>query len=184
MLFPEIIAYLLTLRYPGAESGKMGWVCYEGGVQISYPFVPPGASVAYTVRPLNGVTAWIVYSVKFDTQGVPNTATGILNQYGNFTYSGLVTQQIRDDGLGMFVLVTDQEPTYFTANNISPLAQGGGALITFLVIPSPEDLVTVTDALRRLHTSTESERLLQQTASLLGQLTGQPQEPRPSIGGR
>jgi len=181
-MLPEIIAYLLTLRYPGAESGKMGWVCYQGGVQLYLPLVPPGQTVAYTIRPLHGVFAWILYSLKFEPQGVPNTGAGTASQYGASIYSGLMTQRVRDDGFESFILVTEQEPTYVSQINISPLTQGGGIFLTFIVIPSPQDLVTVTDALRRLHTSTESERLQQQAVSILGVLTGQPQEPRPPIG--
>jgi len=160
----------------------MGWVCYQGGVQIYLPLVPSGQTVAYTIRPLHGVAAWIAFSLKLEPQEVPNTGAGTVSQYGASVYSGLMTQRVRDDGFDNFVLVTEQEPTYVSLTNISPITQGGGLFLTFIVIPSPQDLVTVTDALRRLHTSTESERLGQQAVSLLGALAGQPQEPRPPIG--
>jgi len=183
MIVPEIVNFLLTLRYPGAERGKQNWVCYRGTIQIIFPMIPPGISIHYTVRPLQGVHAWLGYSTKFGTDTVPNTFTGTISRYGTTPYGGTLSQRIRDDVLEDFHLVTEQEPTYVSITNISPLVQRIDIIGDYIVIPSSQDLVTVVDALRRLHTSTESERLLQQIAHLLGVITGQPQKPLPSIGG-
>ena len=183
MYFPEVINYLLTLRYPGSETGKTNWVCYRGGWQVIIPLVPAGTTVPYTIRPLNGVYGWLGYATRFGTDIVPNSFTASVHQYGSSPYSGLLSQRIRDDALEYFILVTEQEPTYLSVTNISPLAQRGEAFGDFLVIPSPQDLVTITDALRRLQTSSESEQLLRQAVYLLGILSGQPLEPRPPIGG-
>jgi len=183
MIFPEIINYLLTLKYPGSETGKTNWVCYRGGWQVVVPIVAPGQTISYTVQPLHGVYAWLAYATRFGTDIVPNSFTATINQYGTNPYSGLLSQRIRDDALEFFFLVTEQEPTHLSVTNISPLAQRGEVFGDFLVISSQQDLVTISDALRRLHTSTESEQLLQQAVYLLGILSGQPQEPRPPIGG-
>ncbi len=183
MLFPEVINYLLTLRYPGSETGKMNWVCYRGGWQVIIPAVPSGVTIPFTIRPLHGNYAWLGYSTSFGTDILPNTFTGTISQYGTTPYSGVLTQRIRDDSFEYFILTTEQEPTYLSVTNISPLAQRGECIGNFLVIPSPQDLETITDALRRLHTSTLSETLLQQVVYLLGRLSGQPQEPLPPIGG-
>jgi len=104
-------------------------------------------------------------------------------QYGSSPWSGVVTQRGKDDPAEYFAIVTEQEPAYLSLTNISPLAQRWETLADFMVIPSPEDLKIVLDALRRLYTSTTSEKLLQQAVHLLGVLSGEPQEPLPSVGG-
>jgi hypothetical protein len=114
---------------------------------------------------------------------VPNTFSGSIASYGTEPLSAVLTSRVRDDPFEYFTLVTEQEPVNITMSNISPLGQRAEILSDFLVIPNPNDLATITDALRRLETSTESEHLLQQAAYLLGVLSGQPQEPRPPIGG-
>ena len=183
MYFPEVIAYLLTLRYPGSETGKMNWVCYRGGWQVILPVVPAGITIPYTIRPLEGSAAWLGYATRFGTDMVPNVFTGTISQHGTTPYSGILTQRARDDAFEYFILTTEQEPTRLTITNISPLAERAEVTGDFVVIPSPQDLVTVTDALRRLHTSEVSEQLQQQGNYLLGVLSGGRQEPRPPVGG-
>ena len=183
MFFPDIINYLLTLRYPGSEIGRQNWVCYKGAVQIIVPLGRPGATASYSLRPLHGVYAWLAYLGKFGTDMVPNSLSGTISQYGTTPYSGVLSQRVRDDAFEYFILVTEQEPTYLSITNLSSLAARGEIIHEFLVIPTPQDLVTILDALRRLHTSTESEQLLRQAVYLLEVLSGKPQKPRTPIGG-
>jgi len=114
---------------------------------------------------------------------VPNTFSGSISQFGSVPYSGVFSQRYRDEDLDYLAVVTEQEPVYINISNISPLNQKGESLTHMLVISSPQDLDTVMDALRRLHTTTKSEELLQESVYLLGVLSGQPQEPRPPVGG-
>lgn len=183
MIFPEVINYLLTLRYPGSEEGKLNWVCYRGVVQTVAPLVPPGVTLNYTFRPLYGSYAWLVWSTRCGTDVVPNAFSGTIQQYGSTPWSGIATQRGLTDPAEYFAVVTEQEPGYVSVTNLSPVVQHWEALADFIVIPTVQDLKTILDALRRLHTSTESEQLLQQAVYLLGLLSGQPQEPRPPIGG-
>ena len=183
MIFPEIINYLLTLRYPGSEKERQNWVCYRGFVQYRVPLIWPMQTVAYTVRPLFGIYAWLGWDIKFGSEMVPDTFTVSVSQFGSRPISGQVTQMIRDNNVEGFVMTTDQEPMYMSVTNISPLAQRGEMAGSALMISTPHDLATIMDALRRLHTSTESERLLQQAVYLLGILSGEPLEPRPPVGG-
>ena len=183
MIFPEVINYLLTLRYPGSESDRQNWVCYRSGYQVIIPVVPPGATIAYTVQPLHGVYAWLGWSTRFGTDMVPNVFTGTIRQYGTIPVNGVLSQRMRDDAIEYFILVTEQEPTHITVSNISPLGQRLEVLGDMIVIPTPKDLATITDALRRLHTSARSEQLQQEAAYSLSVLSGQPLEPRPPIGG-
>ena len=183
MIFPDIVNYLLTLRYPGSESEKQNWVCYHGVMQVRIPFIAPGQTIFYTVRPPLGIHAWIGYGTVFCTDAVPHTITGVIQQYGATPYSGVLTQVLRDNEIEGFLTITQQEPMYYSVTNVSSVGQKFEEIGTYLVVPSPQDMITILDALRRLHTSTESERLLQQTVSLLGVLSRQQQEPRPSIGG-
>lgn len=183
MIFPEIISFLLSLKYPGSESERMNWVCYRGAVQLIIPLMPPNTTISYTARPLHGSYAWLYYSTRMGTDVLPNVFTGTVNQYGTTPYSGLVTQRMRDDPLEFLLLVTEQEPIYMSVSNISPLAQRFESYGDLIVIPTPQDLAVIMDALRRLHTSKESEDLLRRANYLLGLLSGQPQEPLPSIGG-
>lgn len=183
MIFPDIINYLLTLKYPGSETGKQDWVCYRGCLQALIPLLPPNVTVNWNHRPLHGVYAWLAWATRIATDVIPNVFSVALSHYGGELYSGVLTQRARDDPAEYFVLITEQEPAFTSVTNISPVAQRWEAFCDFIVIPSPQDLVTVTDALRRLHTSTKSEELLQQAVNLLSALSGQPQEPRPPIGG-
>jgi len=114
---------------------------------------------------------------------VPNTFNAILEVYGTMPLNAVLSALVVDIPFEHFTLITDQEPTKITMSNNSPLAQRGEVLIDYLVIPSPEDLKTITDALRRLETSKESEQLLQQAVYLLGVLANQPLEPLPAVGG-
>ena len=183
MIFPEIINYLLTLRYPGSETERQSWVCYRGFIQYIVPLILPGQTIPYTVKPLAGIHAWLGYDIRFASDMVPNAFTATVSQFGSRPFSGQVTQVVRDNNIEGFVMTTEQEPMYMSVTNISPLAQRGEMIGTALMISSPQDLATILDALRRLHTSTESEQLLQQAVYLLGILSGQPQEPRPPVGG-
>ena len=183
MIFPEVINYLLTLKYPGSEAARTDWVCYRGLLQIIFPLFPPYTTFNYTVRPLHGVFAWLAYSTRMGTDIVPNTLSGTIQQFGSVPWSVVITQRGKDEPAEYFVLITDQEPTFTSITNISPLGQRWESITDFVVIPREQDLVTVMDALRRLHTSKESEELLRQAKDLLGQLTRQPPDPRPSIGG-
>ena len=180
---PDIINYLLTLRYPGSEKERQNWVCYRGFVQYRVPLIWPFQTIAYTVRPLSGTYALLGYDIKFASEMVPDTFIGTIGQFGSRLFSGRVTQIVRENNIEGFVLTTEQEPTQMSVTNISPLAQRGEMVGSGLIISSPQDLATILDALRRLQTSTESEQLLQQAVHLLGILSGEPQEPRPPVGG-
>ena len=184
MIFPDIINYLLTLRYPGSENGKQNWVCYHGMAQVIVPIIQPGQTINYTERPLQGVYAWIGYAIKFGSDIPPDVLTGMVQQYGSTPYSGIITQALRDNEIEGFLVVTEQEPTYLSVTNISPLAQRGETLGSFLVVPTSQDMITIFDALRRLHTSQETEQLLQRIAGRLDAMSGLPvQTPKPPIGG-
>ena len=183
MIFPEIINYLLTLRYPGSTKERQSWVCYRGFIQYKVPLIQPGQTIAYTVRPQVGTYAWLGYDSRFASDMVPNTFTGTVSQFGSRSFGGQITQAVRDSNIEGFTLVTEQEPMYMSITNISSLAQMGEVIASGLMISSPQDMATVLDALRRLHTSRESEQLLQQAVYLLGILSGEPQEPRPPVGG-
>ena len=183
MIFPEIINYLLTLRYPGSEQERQNWVCYRGNIQYIVPLIWPGQTIAYTVKPLQGSYAMLGYGTRFGTDMVPDAFTITVSWFGSQVISGQVTQSIKDNTQEGFVLVTEQEPMYYSITNISPLVQKGEMFGSILTISSPQNLETIMDALRRLHTSTESEQLLQQAVYLLGILSGQPLEPLPPVGG-
>jgi len=183
MQSPDVINYLLTLRYPGSVKERQSWICYQGHIQYIVPMIMPGQTVAYTVRPLQGIHAWLGYDILFASDIVPNAFTISVTQFGSRTISGRVTQIVRDDNIAGFVLTTEQEPMYMSITNISSLAQRGEMVGTALMIATPQDMETILDALRRLNTSKASEQLLQQAVHLLGVLTGEPQEPLPPVGG-
>jgi len=180
---PEIINYLLTIRYPDSDPRRLQPVCYMGAYQLLIPLFMPGQTVNLVARPLHGVYAWIMYCGRLGSEMVPNVFTLSGSQYGNFTYSGICTQRWINDSHEFFVLVTDQEPSYASMTNISPLAQMYEGYSEYVAVPTPADMEIISDALRRLHTSKVSESLLQQAANLLGVIAGQPQEPKPPLGG-
>lgn len=183
MNLSEVISYLFSLRYPGAEDPRGNLVCYQGFSQVVIPVLPSGRTIRYTVRPQYGTFAFLGYIRMIGSDMVPNSFSYVMEIAGTIPMGGTITQVNRDMEHPGYMLITEREPLTITATNISPLAQRGEMLGLGVVIPTVKDLETINDALRRLHTSTESERLLQQAAYLLGVLTGQPLEPRPPIGG-
>jgi len=182
MIFPELIAYLLTLKYPGSEEERMNWVCYRGAFQQIIPLMPPNTTMSFKAGPLHGTYAWLHYSIRIGTDVLPNAFTGTVSQYGTTPYTGRITQRMRDDPMEFLLLVTEQQPTYMSFSNISPLAQRFEGYGDFIIIPTPQDLAVIMDALRRLHTSQESEELQRQANRLLSKLAGVPPGPKPSIG--
>lgn len=182
-MIPEIISYLLTLRYPDSDPRRLQPICYLGAYQLIIPLFLPGQTLTLVGEPLQGVYAWLNYNLKFGSDMMPNVFAASGTQYGSSTYSGILTQRWLNDLHEFLVLVTNQEPSTASITNISPLAQRYEAYGEFIVVPTPQDMETINDALRRLHTSTESERLLQQAAYLLGVISGQPQESQP-LGGK
>lgn len=182
-MLPEIISYLLTLRYPDSESGRSDFVCYSGFLQVRVPLIPAGRTIRYSVRPTGGVFAWIGYRRVIGTDMVPDVFSSTYFQYGAAPFSGILTQVSRDIDNSGFLFITEREPTIISITNISPLAQRGEMQGYFLVLTSPNDLAIVTDAIRRMHTSAVSEQLLQQSVSLLGVLADRPVEPKPELGG-
>ena len=184
MLNPEIIDYLLTLRYPGSPLERGNWVCYQGGYQLLVPAVAAGEELNLTVRPLLGVYAWLAYSLMFAHDAISRTFTGSISQYGTTSYRGLGTGRILEEGWHVLQFITEQEPTLLAVRNISPVTQRWEAIGQFLVIPTPQDMETVVDSLRRMNTSSETERLLGDAVRLLESLpspTGI--EPKPPLGG-
>lgn len=167
MIFPEIVNYLLSLRYPGSEEGKLNWVCYRGVLQTVIPLVPAGRTIDFTFRPLYGSYAWLVWATRSSTTVVPNAFSGSIQQYGSTPWAGIATQRALTDPVEYFAVVSEQEPGYVSITNISPITQQWEAIADFIVIPTVQDLKTILDALRRLHTSTESEELLRQANDLL-----------------
>jgi len=183
IMIPEIINYLLSLTYPNSDPKRLQPICYMGAYQLIIPVFPAGQTMNLVGGPLHGVYAWLDYDLQFGSDMVPNVFAASGTQYGSTTYSGILTQRFLNESHPHFVLVTDQEPSSASITNISPLAQRYDAYGEYLVITSPQDMEIITDALRRLHTSQESERLLQQADYLLGILAGQPTEPMPPVGG-
>lgn len=183
MILPDIINYLLALRYPGSVNERQSWVCYQGYIQYRVPVIRSGQTISYTVRPPQGIHAQLGYDIRFGSDMMPYVFTITVSQFGSMPFGGLVTQLVKEDNIAGFVLATEQEPMYMSITNISPLSQRGEMAGTALMISTPHDMEVIIDALRRLHTSTKSEELLQQAVNLLGLLTRQPEEPRPLIGG-
>lgn len=183
MILPEIINYILTLRYTGTESGRTSFVCYEGFIQVRIPMFPAGLNLVYTVRPDAGIFALLGYRRLIGTDMVPDAFSSTIHQYGARPFSGIITQISRDMEHPGFMLITERDPLVITVNNISPLSQKAEMMGHVVIIGTEYDLAEITDALRRLHTTTRSEQLLQQAVNLLGVLTGAPPQPSPSIGG-
>lgn len=180
---PDIISYLLSLRYPGSTGTKGNWVCYRIMSQIVIPLVPAGFSFPHTLMPEFGSHACLEFGGGFGADMVPDSFSGATVQYGSYPFSGTLTGRMLSNYHGLFLFLTVAEPVRGLVTNISPLPQRYEAFSDYIIIPSPENLEIILDALRRLHTSEVSEQLQQQAVSLLGLMGGQPQVPRPPLGG-
>ena len=174
-MLPEIVNYLLTLERPGG-----GWLVYRGGYQVIIPAVPPNTEVSYTVTPLNAF-AWLGWATRFGTDMVPNAFTGYIHQYGTTSYTGTLTQRIRDDAFDYFIVVTESQPTIVSVTNVTALNQRCEVIGDFLVISNEDDWELCLEALRRIYTSVKSERLAEEANRLLSAMVA---GPRPPIGGK
>jgi len=183
MRFPDTINYLLTLKYPGSEESLTDWVCYNGGAQFIIPFIGPGQSVQLRGTPQFGRYAYIGFYFNFGKAVVPNVFSITISQYGTNPISGIITERLIEEGAEYFIITTEQEPSYFSLTNISPLPQTFESFSRYIIVPTVENLKTIIDGLRRLHTSKETESLLQQAVHQLGILSGHPQQPQPPVGG-
>ena len=183
MNLPEIVSYLFSLRYPGTVDTRQNFVCYQGSIQFLAPIVPSGMVIRYSAVPLHGVFAQIGYLRMIGSDMVPNAFSYTMEIEGTIPMSGVITQVNRDMEHPGYMLMSQRSPLIITATNISPLAQRLEMIGMLVIIPTPKDLETIADALRRLHTSQESERLLQMANYLLGVLANQPLEPMPPVGG-
>lgn len=183
MNLPEIVNYLLTLRYPGSDISRDNLVCYQGSLQVRVPIIPSGTTIKYEARPVAGNFAQLAYLRLIGTDLVPETFSYTLEIGGTIPLSGLITQVGRDMEHPGWALMTERSPTKVTITNISPLAQKAEMMVFLVVIPTSKDYKTVFDALLRLETSARSETLAQEAVYLLGLMSGEPVEPLPPVGG-
>jgi len=144
---------------------------------------PAGSTINLIGKPDRGNYGFLNYSLTFGTDMVPNVFAVTGQQYGSNMYNGVLTKRWLQSEHTFFVFVTDQQPSIASVTNLSPIAQRYEAEGEFLVIPNPEAMELVMDALRRINTSTRSETLLQEAVAALGDISGNPVEPRPSVAG-
>lgn len=180
-MIPDIINYLLSLRYENSDTKRFEPVCFIGGYQLIIPFFLSGQTINLVGKPDRGYYAFLHYTVKFGSDMVPNAFSASGNQYGSDLYAGILTARWLQDEHTFFVFVTNQEPSRASITNISPLAQRYEANGEYLVIPTPESMITVNDALRRIHTSKVAEQLLAKTSDILEQSTGITPSPKPPV---
>lgn len=162
MLLPYVIQYLESLMRP-----QGGQLVEPGGFQIYMPIVPPYTLITYAITPGAGYYAYIGYRLDWDGAMIPNAWSMTITQWGMRSYSGILNSKIIEYGINHIIPVTEAEPCYTQAQNLTPLNQYACITGYFVAISNKDDYITILEALKRLGTSTRSEDLAQQANNLL-----------------
>jgi hypothetical protein len=179
---PDIFYWLLSLRYPGSDLTEGNYVCYALNYQVHIPFIFAGQTLTYETKPPQGVYAWIGFAAAPGLDIVPNTLQLVCSNYGVIPSNQLVTERVKTAPHYGFTIVTDRLPSIYTVTNLSPLNQRGELFAKIIVIPTINDMEIITDAMRRVYTSTYSEELLGESKHLL-ELIAKIPPPMPEGGG-
>jgi len=178
------VDYLLSLR-----DSTGGSIVFPTQSQVIIPNFPPLTTINYSVAPLAPIEALILYQYCFGEAMVPHAFDVKMQFSGGYIFNAIVSGQFTTIPTLTFVLLRRQQPSVqITATNLRLLVNYYELTFNILGIRTQDNYDIVIDALRRMHTSTRSEQLAQQSSDLLraiaegsapGALT-----PQPSIGGR
>lgn len=157
----EVIDYLLSLREGNSQLVKVDTY------QVIINNVPALSSIKYTVFPMNAF-AHIVYSIVFGESMVPHSLAARVYQGGGKLFDAMISGAFVNQPVRLLVFVTGSTPMEVEVTNYRLLVNYFEATTMHLSIRSEENYHTVLDALRRLHTSSKSEELLQEIADLSG----------------
>ena len=91
------------------------------GQQISATF--DTGTIVYSIRPPEGMFAYIIYNVRFSPRMVPGAFSVVVHQPGHAILRVTVTQDIIDTDLNFFTVVTRASPINITATNSSVIIQ-------------------------------------------------------------
>jgi hypothetical protein len=164
---PDLFYWLMSLRYHGSGLTEGNYVCYGLNYQVRIPFIFPGQTLTYETRPSQGVYAWIGLSASPGLEIVPNTLNLVCSNYGVVPSDQLVTERVKGSNHYGFTVITDRLPSIYTVTNLSPLNQRGELFAKIIVVPTINDMEIITDAMRRIYTSTYSETMLEQATDML-----------------
>ena len=176
MILPDIINYLLSLE------GFSGAPARQGGFQVIINPFPPNTTISYAIQPAAGIYGQLGWTALFGAQMVANAFTGVIQQSGGSTFSGVITQELINDGISYLALVTRAQPTQLRVTNNTPLNQYYEMSGYYLLIPAEADLNIINKALLRLQNMGTAEKLLQEANRLLSVLAKHDGTPKP--GGR
>lgn len=176
MLPTPAIEYLLSLMRPGG-----GRLVSPEATQILIPIFPPNVTLSFSAGPIGGDYGQIVYGAGFGPDMVPNAFTGYVQIWGTRQITGTFTAETLETEFQSFLWVTEANPALIYVTNVSGLNQVLEMDYTSLRISSEEDYNLVLEALARMGTSAESERLAREANALLRAIAGGPAAPQPPL---
>ncbi len=166
MGLPYAIEYLLTLERPGG-----GRLVNFGVSQLVIPVFPPSTSIQLTTSPWGDDYAYISYYSGFGPAMVPDNFTITLTQYGNLTYSAVISSLATGLILEGYLPITQSEPSISSITNITTLNQYYEGIVFFVRIATAADWELVREALA---TAVKSKQLAGEANRLLRVMAGEP----------
>lgn len=171
-MLPGTIDYILSLR-----DATGGQVASQAQHQVIIPNFPPLTTVNYSVAPVTPVEAIILYEFVFGEAMVPHSFDVKIRHGADTPLDVIVSGRFTREPTSVFIIVGRQQPSInVAATNLRILTNYYELTTSYITITSVDNYNIVVDALRRMHTSTESEELLRAIAEAGGTQT-QPREP-------
>lgn len=154
-MIPFAVEYLLTLK---DNSGSP--IVYTEQYQVIIPNFPPLTTLVYTVLPAAPVYRLIMYGFNFGQAMVPHSFDVKINHRGNLLFDAIVSGRYMTEDYSVFSTIGTGNPVQVTVTNLRLLVNYYELTTFCLSISNVDYYEMVVDALRRMQTSTESERLL------------------------
>lgn len=166
-MLPATIDYILSLR-----DGSGGSVASLDQHQVIVPNFPPLTTVNYSVSPFTPIQAYILYEFVFGEAMVPHSFDVKIRHGSGYILNVIVSGRFTSQPVNVFAVIGEQNPALNVAvTNLRLLANYYELTTSYVSIASQENYKIVLDALRRLHTSSRLENLVEDSKKILAQMS-------------
>lgn len=140
MALGGIIEFLASLERP--HGGQIVSQAHRQDLIVGFP---PGTTIFYQTTPAVGTYANIVYNYQFGNMQ-PDAFSYSLNYTGNWVSNGVLTQDMLQNPIDFFMVVTGVQPIRLYITNRDVIPHGWEANLYYLNVPSQNDMVLLADA--------------------------------------
>lgn len=145
MGLPRIVEYLESVRTPG-----YGSLVEHENTQLIVPSFPPGITLTAQIKPPQGRWGMFCFHISFGTMMIPNVFQGAVQHGGKNHYTGVISGSLLNQGLDIFILVTEGNPLVYQETNVSALNQYFEIDGHFLTISDEDDYLRALDRMDKL----------------------------------